>query len=216
MFAIKRNQVMITALLVMVMVAGYLNFAEIRNGQSSETASVYGDKSEMYSALVQDGEIVVFADDEDMDVFSENGYDMITAQAEEDDTGAALFVNTQEDESMFFVQAKLEREQARAKQQDMLTEMMNNDNLTAEEISKCSDNMLTIQQRIEKETAAEAMIKAKGFSNAYVRIDDETVDVVVDKNELTDADIAQIEDIVKRKTSMSSDKIRISTLKNAK
>lgn len=216
MFAIKRNQVMITALLVMVMVAGYLNFAEIRNGQSGETASVYGDKSEMYSALVQDGEIVVFADDEDMDVFSENGYDMITAQAEEDDTGAALFVNTQEDESVFFVQAKLEREQARAKQQDMLTEMMNNDNLTAEEISKCSDNMLTIQQRIEKETAAEAMIKAKGFSNAYVRIDDETVDVVVDKNELTDADIAQIEDIVKRKTSMSSDKIRISTLKNAK
>jgi len=40
------------------------------------------------------------------------------------------------------------------------------------------------------------------------------VDVVVDKKELTDADIAQIEDIVKRKTSMSSDKIRISTLKS--
>ena len=215
MFAIKRNQVMITALLVMVMVAGYLNFAEVRNGQSSEMASSYDDKGDMYSALVQDGEIVVFADDEDMDVFSENGYDMITAQAEEDDTGAALFVNSQEEESVFFVQAKLEREQARAKQQDMLTEMMNNDNLTAEEISKCSENMLTIQQRIEKETAAEAMIKSKGFGNVYVRIDDETVDVVVDKNELTDADIAQIEDIVKRKTSMSSDKIRISTLKNA-
>ena len=38
MFAIKRNQVMITALLVMVMVAGYLNFAEIRNGQSGDDA----------------------------------------------------------------------------------------------------------------------------------------------------------------------------------
>ncbi len=214
MFAIKRNQVMITALLVMVVVAGYLNFAEMKNGQSNGTASVYGDEGDMYSALVQDGEIVVFADDEDMDVYSENGYDMITAQAEEDDTGAAVFVSLEADESVFFVQAKLEREQARAKQQDMLTEMMNNDNLTAEEISKCSDNMLTIQQRIEKETAAEAMIKAKGFGNAYVRIDDETVDVVVDKKELTDADIAQIEDIVKRKTSMSSDKIRISTLKS--
>ena len=65
-------------------------------------------------------------------------------------------------------------------------------------------------------TAIESLIKSKGFGNVYVRIDDETVDVVVDKNELTDADIAQIEDIVKRKTSMSSDKIRISTLKNAK
>ena len=213
MFAIKRNQVMVTALLIMVAVAGYINFAEVKNGKSTDPVSMLGNGDDMYQALVQDGEIVVFADDEDMDVFSENGYDMITAQAEEDDTGAAVFVNASAVEGEFFVQAKLEREQARAKQQDMLTEMMNNDNLTAEEISQCTDNMLTIQQRIEKETAAEAMIKAKGFTNVYVRIDDETVDVVVDKENLTDSDIAQIEDIVKRKTSMSSDKIRISPLK---
>ena len=57
------------------------------------------------------------------------------------------------------------------------------------------------------------MIKSKGFKNVYVRIDDETVDVVVDKDNLTDAEIAQIEDIVKRKTSVSADKIRISPLK---
>jgi len=213
MFAIKRNQVMITALLVMVMVAGYLNFSEVKSAQSMETVSVMGDDN-MYSALVQDGEIVVLADDEDMDVYSENGYDMITAQAEADDTGAAVFVSSQTQEGTFFVQAKLEREQARAKQQAMLTEMLNNENLTSEEISLCTNNMLTIQQRIEKETAAEAMIKAKGFTNVYVRIDDETVDVVVDKEELTESDIAQIEDIVKRKTSMSSDKIRISSLKD--
>ena len=46
-----------------------------------------------------------------------------------------------------------------------------------------------------------------------VRIDDETVDVVVDKEELTDAEVAQIEDIVKRKTGFEADKIRISPLK---
>ena len=39
------------------------------------------------------------------------------------------------------------------------------------------------------------------------------VDVVVDRSELTDAEVAQIEDIVKRKTGMASDKIRISPLK---
>ncbi len=202
MFAIKRNQVMITALLVMVMVAGYLNFAEVKNGATAENE---------YQALVQDGEVVVFADDEDMDIYAENGYDMLTAEA--DDTGAAVFVSADVNEGEYFVQAKLEREQARARQQDMLTEMLNNESLSAEEKSKCTDNMLTIQQRIEKETAAEAMIKAKGFNNVYVRIDEETVDVVVDKENLTDSDIAQIEDIVKRKTAMSTDKIRISPLK---
>ena len=57
------------------------------------------------------------------------------------------------------------------------------------------------------------MIEAKGFNEVYVRIDDDTVDVVVDKAELTDAEIAQIEDIVKRKTGVSADKIRITPLK---
>ena len=203
---------MITALLVMVMVAGYLNFAEVKSDNTDLAQTV---QSEDYSALVQDGEIVVFADDEDMDVYSENGFDMITAESA-DDTGAAVFVNASAYEGEYFVQAKLEREQARAKQQDILTQMLNNENLSAEEKSLCTNNMLTIQQRIEKETAAEAMIKAKGFNNVYVRIDDETVDVVVDKENLTDAEIAQIEDIVKRKTSMDSDKIRISTLKASK
>ena len=57
-----------------------------------------------------------------------------------------------------------------------------------------ADNLLEIQQRIEKETAAEAMIESKGFSEVYVRIDDNTVDVVVNKSELTDSELAQIMD----------------------
>ena len=91
--------------------------------------------------------------------------------------------------------------------------MLNNENVSQEQKNKCSDTMLQLQERIEKETAAEAMIEAKGFQEAYVRIDDATVDVVVDKETLTDAEVAQIEDIVKRKTGCSTDQIRINTLK---
>ena len=74
--------------------------------------------------------------------------------------------------------------------------------------------MLNIQQRIEKESAAEAMIKSKGFSDVFVRIDDDTVDVVVNKDKLSDAELAQIEDIIKRKTGLDSESIRISTMKS--
>ena len=114
----------------------------------------------------------------------------------------------------YFVQAKLEREQARASQKDMLTEMINNTNVDETKKQECADNLLEIQQRIEKETAAEAMIESKGFSEAYVRIDDDTVDVVVNKSELTDTELAQIMDIVTRKTGMSESQVRISPLKS--
>ena len=95
----------------------------------------------------------------------------------------------------------------------MLNEMLNNEKLDTEKKNEVTTAMLQIQQRIEKETAAESMIEAKGFKEVYVRIDDDTVDVVVDKAELTDAEVAQIEDIVKRKTGVSADKIRITPLK---
>jgi stage III sporulation protein AH len=97
----------------------------------------------------------------------------------------------------------------------MLNEMINNNNLDSEKKNEVTTAMLQLQQRIEKETAAEAMIESKGFKEVYVRIDDDTVDVVVDKAQLTESEIAQIQDIVKRKTGMPIDKIRISPLKKS-
>lgn len=40
--------------------------------------------------------------------------------------------------------------------------------------------------------------------------------VVVDKDTLTDAEVAQIQDIVKRKTGYTAEQIRISTWKQSK
>jgi stage III sporulation protein AH len=127
--------------------------------------------------------------------------------------GTAVFVNSSSDSS-FFIQAKLEREQNRAKQRETLTGMINNQNIEKDQKSEYAASMLEIQQRIEKESAAEALIEAKGFAEAYVRIDDSTVDVIVSKPVLSDAEIAQIEDIVKRKTGVESSSIRVAPLKS--
>lgn len=210
MFVVKRNQVVVTALAVMIAAAGYLNFQESKLSEGSKTAEVLsteGDATAVfdnYSALPDD----ISAEDITLDP--------ITAEASTTTgDGAAVFVNANVDAMgiEFFAEAKLDREQSRAKQKDILTEMLNNENVSETQKDKCSDSMLTLQQRIEKETAAESMIKAKGFDEAYVRMDDETVDVVVGKDSLTDAEVAQIEDIVKRKTGYEAAQIRISTLK---
>ena len=222
MFVVKRNQVIVTALAVMVAVAGYLNFTESRASEGTKTAMSLNEEGDAM-ALLDDFSVLPDTDPSEMAEGNMEDLDPITAElnvAEASTTtgdGAAVFVNADENvASTFFAEAKLDREQARAKQKDMLTEMMNNESVDGEQKAACADNMLELQKRIEKETAAEAMIESKGFKEAYVRIDDETVDVVVDKQELTDAEIAQIEDIVKRKTGFEADKIRISPLKPSK
>ena len=206
MFVIKRNQVVVTALAVMIAAAGYLNFQESRVSEGNQTAL----------QLTEEGDVTALVDysalPDDVDA-AELELDPITAEvAETTGDGAAVFVSANTANSAsYFAEAKLDREQSRAKQKDILTEMLNNENISEDQKAKCSESMMELQERIEKETAAEAMIKSKGFKEAYVRMDDDTVDVVVDKDTLTDAEVAQIEDIVKRKTGMDASKIRINT-----
>jgi len=195
MFVIKRNQVVVTALAVMIAAAGYLNFQESRGSQGNQTAL----------QLTEEGDVTALVE------HSALPDDVETAETEGD--GAAVFVSANTAESSaYFAEAKLDREQSRAKQKDILNDMLENKNISQEQKEKCTESMLELQQKIEKETAAEAMIKSKGFKEAYVRMDETTVDVVVDQDALTDAEVAQIEDIVKRKTGMDASKIRISTL----
>ncbi len=223
MFVIKRNQIIITALVVMIAAAGYLNYIDSSPTEPNEI--VVNDEGDIMG-IVPDGDIeavngnvndgfVVAESEKESSTDDEKTAEANSEQAVvsgDDEPGMAVFVNTSSDSS-YFVQAKLDREQARAKQKDILTEMINNNNVEQEKKSECANAMIEIQQRIEKETAAEAMIEAKGFDEVYVRIDDDTVDVVVNKEKLTEAEIAQIEDIVKRKTGVSADKIRINPIK---
>ena len=212
MFTVKKNQVIISALVVMVAAAGYLNY--IDSNPSAVSQVMYSEEGEV-AVTDENPEIAAVTEIttsktsavEDADIESAN-----IDEAADPNAGEAVFVNSSNDSS-YFMQAKLDREQARTKQKDMLNEMLNNKNIDEEKKNEVTTAILQIQQRIEKETAAEAMIESKGFNEVYVRIDDDTVDVVVDKSELTDAEVAQIEDIVKRKTGVSADKIRITPLK---
>ncbi len=222
MITVKRNQVILTALVMMIAVAGYLNFTGETAG---EAGTAQADESDGYGALeLVEGDWSTLPDEGEEAAMAETGdetavavLDPITAQVSNDvdDTGAAIFVSatTGGDSSAYFAQARLERDQARSRQKDILTEMINSETLDKEQKADCANSMLELQKRIEKETAAEALLESKGFAEAYVRIDDTTVDVVVDKESLTEQDLAQIMDVVTRKTGCAESAVRVSTLK---
>ncbi len=224
MFALKRNQVIITALVIMIAVAGYLNYTDTGKDEQDNAiilddggvVTSFGDNTdslvsqesyegEIGEALTMDDNPMIFTEDSDIAALP-------SGDMQKTEPGEAVFVSKTVDLT-YFVEAKMQREQARAKQKDILLEMINNSSIEESKRAECAEAMLEIQKRIEKETATEAMIETKGFKEVYVRIDDNTVDIVVDKEVLTDAEIAQIEDIVKRKTGIDAKNIRISPMK---
>lgn len=155
------------------------------------------------------------ADDEYADISAEEvGDETDEAVADTEDAaetgsiGEAVLVNNTITED-YFSSAKLSREQARAKNEETLMEIVNNTKMEDEMKQEAVNDLIRLTEISEMETAAETLLGAKGFENAIVTITEDSADVVVDAEGLTKQQIVQIQDIVKRKTKISVENIVI-------
>lgn len=239
----KKNQVIITALAIMIVIAGYLNFtsdSELLNtsveNMESEGASGNSD-DDILSAAVNDsiggedfaendadvtGADVASKEEgeeaaEDGTVQEDTGDTKDTASASLDENGDPIDAESVGEAvltngSVILSEAKINREQTRAKAKEMLLEIINNENLSEDSKKDAINKMLSMTERIEKESAAETQLAAKGFSDSVVSISDGSVDVTVNSESLTDKQRTQIEDIITRKTGCELNQIVITTM----
>jgi len=108
-----------------------------------------------------------------------------------------------------FASFKLERERIRSQSIDTLKELINNTNSDKELKLQAQKEMIDLVKLTEKEMVIENLIKAKGFNDALVFIHENNVNVIVDAQNLTAAQVAQIQDIVSRETGVSIENIKI-------
>ena len=224
----KRNQIMITALAVMIAIAGYLNFA---GNKISEESLVVADEvmtEEEMTALLDLSEEDILSDigsleedaqltenylEEDME-YSDIVVDLSGNEEEEQEEmiegipGEAVFTSTQAVSTLS--SARLLKEQTRAKNKEVLEEIVNNEILDSAQKEEAVVNMIAMTDRSEKEMEAEILLSAKGFTETVVSMGDNSVDVVVCADALNDAQLAQIMDIVTRKTQINAENVIIS------
>mgnify|MGYP002925890784 CR=1 FL=1 len=105
--------------------------------------------------------------------------------------------------------ARLSKEQTRARNKETLLEIINSTELSDAQKQEAVDSMVRMTDIAEKEAAAESLLAAKGFNDSVVSITDDQADVIVGASELSDANRAQIEDIVTRKTGVAAQNIVI-------
>jgi len=236
---LKRNQIMITALALMIAIAGYLNFAGNQMEDELAVADVTGTEEEI-AALLDLSEEDIASDiisldseaeasdnylDDTLtlsDTISDVTIDTASAALEDEDIlgsedildgtmpGEAVYTSTQAVSSLAGV--KLIKEQTRAKNKETLLEIINSTSLSESQKQDAVNGMMELTQIAEKEMAAEILLEAKGFDGAVVSVNGDMVDVVVCTDSLDDAKLAQIEDIIVRKTGMDPANIIISSM----
>lgn len=267
----KRNQIMITALALMIAIAGYLNFMgkkvdeenlfttsaqfeeasgvttedgtdmaavtditdeslallpEQENGAIDESAamtdidSMDSEDEMVYSDYLDENQaenVSAAADNAALDETAmagtdENGASGEVAQVTEDYTGEtpgeAVFTSSQAISSI--AGANLMKEQTRAKNKEALLNIINAENLPESAKQDAVNSMIELTDITQKECAAEILLEAKGFADVVVSISGDVADVIVQADDLTEAQRAQIEDIVSRKTGIGAENIIIS------
>lgn len=216
----KKNQFIITALAVMIAVAGYLSYAQ-QNGAKNSYLEVNNlenaiDSVGLYEISNEEVELTAAADNQGSSLIEidslDADYDQLNAAENEEaasgNPGEAVLTNSSG--SLAVVnEIKMNREQVRAENEAVLMEIINNVNLSEGEKAEATSQLIAMTEIAEKEAAAEMLLEAKGFTDAVVSMNGGSVDVVVNSANLSDADRAQIEDIVKRKTEVAADKIVI-------
>ena len=208
----KKNQIVIATLAVMIAAAGYMNYSGKlfpNKTKTQETNSELANKELLdisdEDASVSSGDMKSQEGDPGSGADSNAGS---TDDGSVDGTpGEAVLTNGSV--SSVVSQAKVSREQVRSKNKETLQNIIDNKNLSAEEKEKAVNQMVQMTETAEKESAAESLLAAKGFHNSVVSITDDQADVIVGASELSDANRAQIEDIVTRKTGVAAQNIVI-------
>ena len=183
------------------------------DSMDSEDEMVYSDyldenQAENVSAAADDAAL----DETAMAGTDENAASGEVAQVTEDYTGEtpgeAVFTSSQAISSI--AGANLMKEQTRAKNKEALLNIINAENLPESAKQDAVNSMIELTDITQKECAAEILLEAKGFADVVVSISGDVADVIVQADDLTEAQRAQIEDIVSRKTGIGAENIIIS------
>ncbi|MCF2682850.1 SpoIIIAH-like family protein [Faecalicatena contorta] len=199
---VKKNQMIIAVLAVMIAAAGYLNYSGKLFQKEGQTEQASAELANQELLDISEEDQGVSGDIESQDGGGEE-------QEGEVDGTPGEAVLTSAEASSVVAEAKVTREQVRSKNKDSLLEIINNENLSDEQKQSAVDQMVHMTELAEKEAAAETLLASKGFSDSVVSLTDDSADVVVNAAELTDANRAQIEDIITRKTGVAAQNIVI-------
>ena len=209
---LKKNQVIISAIAIMLIAAGYMNYTA--NTKDAIEASVLAD-TEAYAQLG------------DATLVSANVTDNTTI-------GTAISTNTENTENIensentgntenteatqtsgstsneYFTESRLEREKMYSQMLESYQNILENSQISETQKEISQNEIKNINDTKNAIMIAENLIKNKGFEDVVIFVNGESISVIIKGAEITPEQIAQIQNIVSRELSAEVDNTHIS------
>ena len=224
MKALKKNQIVIFAIALMLITAGYLNYTM----QTEQTAQTSGTINNEEMAGIGDAKLVStdlnnaipqnnVEQKNDVANTTNSTVNADNKSKTENSVNQSSDVKNQTnttkettDTEKYFAESKLERENMYSEMLESYQSILASTNVSAEQKSTSQKEISTINSQKNAIMIAENLIKNKGFKDVVIFVNNDSISVVVKAEKLQESDIAQIQSIVQRELNAKVENIHIS------
>lgn len=259
---LKKNQVVILAIALMLMTAGYMNYSNNHENENMLLAEL-GD-AKLVSANVQESNNVLtnetiinndvnqnemsketlnesinniensvnneIVNEENVtnnafenvltnDVSVESVNNNITEEVSEENVAqntveVASNATDSKKSADYFTKSKLERETMYSQMLETYQNILENEKIPSDQKGIAQSEIKKINDTKNAIMIVENLLETKGFKNVVVFINDPSINVVMQQNDLTTEQVAQVQNIVQRELKADIQNIHISSNKN--
>ena len=208
---LKKNQLAILVIALMLITAGYLNY---NTNYNDNVASTSTEVDETAIGSIGDATLVssnaIVDNENNISEINENIANNLTDNAEEVSSNLSASNNTSDDEN-YFSNSKLERDKMYSQMLETYQKILENSSISAEQKTIAQEEINNINSTKNAIMISENLLTTKGFEKNIIFVNGDSVNVIVEKEEISTEEIAQIQNIVQRELNSEIENIHIVT-----
>lgn len=228
---LKKNQIVIYVIALMLMAVAYLNYTTNTAEQSVQASMQMEARDDSNTANIGDATLVSSNDVlSNTDTVNESsGNDTTASNTESSNTiNNENTTNTTSDNSNdnrettqtnaqtsteddYFTKSKLERDTMYSQMLESYENILNSTNSLETQKQSATDEIKKINDTKNSIMICENLIQTKGFENSIIFVNGDSISVILKSDELTQEEVAQVQNIISREMNCEIENIHIST-----
>lgn len=231
MKTLKKNQIVVFVIGLMVIAAGYLNFTNTERNNALETSSQTQEANTLEIAGIGDAKLVSANTAESNTIESNNsiaGAEKVIEEENENnnekeaDNETSVAENTIGTDTQiidtnaetistdeYFTTSRLERNTMYSQQIENYQEILSNTNVSDTQKKIAQEEITRINKEQNAIMIAENLIKTKGIEDLVIFVNEESINVIIKGDALEKEEIAQIQNIVTRELEANIENVHI-------
>ncbi len=228
---LKKNQIVIYVIALMLMAVAYLNYTTNTAEQSVQASMQMEARDDSNTANIGDATLVSSNDVlSNTDTVNESSVNDTTASNTEssntinnenttnttsdnsNDNRETTQTNAQTStEDDYFTKSKLERDTMYSQMLESYENILNSTNSLETQKQSATDEIKKINDTKNSIMICENLIQTKGFENSIIFVNGDSISVILKSDELTQEEVAQVQNIISREMNCEIENIHIST-----